>query len=178
LIKNNVLLYYNQLNKIKFYKIKFYKINHILERDYMDKYDQIKLENQICFPLYALSREIIRLYKPILDKYNLTYTQYITMLVIWEKEKIGFKDLGRLLHLDSGTLTPVLKKLEAMELIHKYRSNEDDRIVIVEVTEKGSRLKENILHVPEEIYCKLNIETEKLFTLKKQLDEILTQISE
>ncbi|NMR85111.1 MarR family transcriptional regulator, partial [Vibrio parahaemolyticus] len=133
---------------------------------------------QICFPLYALSREIIKLYKPILDKYNLTYTQYITMLVIWEKEKIGFKDLGKLLHLDSGTLTPVLKKLEAMELIHKYRSNEDDRIVIVEVTEKGSRLKEDILHVPEEIYCKLNIETEKLFTLKKQLDEILTQISE
>ncbi|MBC7086888.1 MAG: MarR family transcriptional regulator [Tissierellales bacterium] len=144
----------------------------------MDKYDQIKLENQICFPLYALSREIIKLYKPILDKYNLTYTQYITMLVIWEKEKIGFKDLGRLLHLDSGTLTPVLKKLEAMELIHKYRSKEDDRIVIVEVTEKGNSLKEDILHVPEEIYCKLNIETEKLFTLKKQLDEILTQISE
>lgn len=108
----------------------------------MDRYDKIKLDNQICFPLYALSREIIKLYKPFLDKYDLTYTQYITMLVIWEEEKITFKDLGKRLHLDSGTLTPVLKKLESMELINKYRSKEDDRIVIVEITEKGKLLKE------------------------------------
>jgi len=144
----------------------------------MDKYSKIKLENQICFPLYALSREIIKLYKPILDKYNLTYTQYIVMLVIWEEEKIGFKDLGRLLHLDSGTLTPVLKKLESMELIKKYRSKEDDRIVIVEITEKGKLLREEILDVPKQIYCKLNIEAEELIALKRQLDDILAQISE
>lgn len=144
----------------------------------MDRYDKIKLDNQICFPLYALSREIIKLYKPFLDKYDLTYTQYITMLVIWEEEKITFKDLGKRLHLDSGTLTPVLKKLESMELINKYRSKEDDRIVIVEITEKGKLLKEEILEVPEQIYCKLNIEAEELIALKRQLDDILAQISE
>jgi DNA-binding MarR family transcriptional regulator len=144
----------------------------------MDKYSQIKLENQICFPLYALSREIIKLYKPILDKYNLTYTQYIVMLVVLEEEKIGFKDLGKRLHLDSGTLTPVLKKLESMELINKYRRKEDDRIVIVEITEKGKLLREEILDVPEQIYCKLNIEAEELIALKRQLDDILAQISE
>ena len=100
----------------------------------MSKYDKIKLENQMCFPLYALSREVIKLYKPLLDKYNLTYTQYVTMLVIWEKEKILFKELGEKLHLDSGTLTPVVKKLESMGLIIKYRNKEDDRVVTIEIT--------------------------------------------
>ena len=99
----------------------------------MDKYDTLKLENQLCFPLYALSREVIKLYKPYLDKHNLTYTQYITMMVMWEEEKIIFKDLGKKLHLDSGTLTPVIKKLEATGLVTKYRTKEDDRVVAVEL---------------------------------------------
>lgn len=139
----------------------------------MDKYDKIKLENQICFPLYALSREIIKLYKPILDKYNLTYTQYITMLVIWEEEKIIFKELGKRLHLDSGTLTPVIKKLESMGLIIKYRSKEDDRVVIVELTQEGRVLKEDILEVPDKMYCKFKGNEETLIMLKKYLDELL-----
>lgn len=139
----------------------------------MDKYDKIKLENQICFPLYALSREIIKLYKPILDKYNLTYTQYITMLVIWEEEKIIFKELGKRLHLDSGTLTPVIKKLESMGLIIKYRSKEDDRVVIVELTEEGRVLKEDILEVPDKMFCKFKGNEETLIMLKKYLDELL-----
>lgn len=139
----------------------------------MDKYDKIKLENQICFPLYALSREIIKLYKPILDKYNLTYTQYITMLVIWEEEKIIFKELGRRLHLDSGTLTPVIKKLESMGLIVKYRSKEDDRVVIIELTEGGRVLKEDILEVPDKMFCKFKGNEETLIMLKKYLDELL-----
>lgn len=139
----------------------------------MDKYDKIKLENQICFPLYALSREIIKLYKPILDKYNLTYTQYITMLVIWEEEKIIFKELGKRLHLDSGTLTPVIKKLESMGLIIKYRSKEDDRVVIVELTQEGRVLKEDILEVPDKMYCKFKGNEETLIMLKKYLNELL-----
>ena len=119
----------NQLNSIKFIQIQS-------GADIVDKYESIKLNNQLCFSLYALSREIIKKYKPLLDKHNLTYTQYIAMLVMWEKEKILFKELGKRLHLDSGTLTPVLKKLEAMELIIKYRNKEDDRVVTVELTEK------------------------------------------
>ena len=139
----------------------------------MSKYDKIKLENQMCFPLYALSREVIKLYKPLLDKYNLTYTQYITMLVIWEKEKILFKELGERLHLDSGTLTPVVKKLESMGLIIKYRNKEDDRVVTIEITEKGKLLKDDILEVPDKMYCNFKGNEEELIVFKKHLDELL-----
>lgn len=139
----------------------------------MNKYENIKLDNQLCFSLYALSREIIKKYKPLLDKHNLTYTQYIAMLVMWEEEKIAFKDLGKRLHLDSGTLTPVLKKLEAMELIFKYRNKEDDRVVTVELTQKGRALKDEIAHVPEEMYKMCNTEEVDLVNLKKELDVLL-----
>lgn len=139
----------------------------------MNKYDIIKLENQLCFPIYALSREIIKLYKPLLDKFNLTYTQYITMLVSWEDEKITFKNLGKRLHLDSGTLTPVLKKLEAMDLIIKYRTKEDDRVVIVELTEKGRTLKEDILEVPEKMFCSSGISDSEALEFKDILNKML-----
>jgi DNA-binding MarR family transcriptional regulator len=141
----------------------------------MDKYDKLKLENQVCFPLYALSREVIKLYKPLLDKYDLTYTQYITMLVIWEEEKIIFKELGKRLHLDSGTLTPVIKKIEEKGLISRYRNAEDDRMVIVELTEKGRLLKEDMLEVPEKMYCNFQGDEETLIILKKYLDKLLNK---
>jgi MarR family transcriptional regulator, organic hydroperoxide resistance regulator len=139
----------------------------------MDKYDKIKLDNQICFPLYALSREVIKLYQPILSKHNLTYTQYIAMLVMWEEEKINFKQLGQRLHLDSGTLTPVVKKLESMGLITKYRNKDDDRVVTVELTEKGKLLKDDILEVPDTVFCNFKGDAESLIMFKKQLDELL-----
>lgn len=142
----------------------------------MNKYDKIKLENQICFPLYALSREVIKLYKPILDRYNLTYTQYVTMLVMWEEEKITFGELGQRLHLDSGTLTPVINKLVSVGLVTKYRNAEDDRVVIVEITEKGKILKEDILEVPNQMYCNFEGDEEELFMLKKYLDKVLNTL--
>lgn len=141
----------------------------------MGKYDILKLENQMCFPLYALSREIIKLYKPYLDKFNLTYTQYIAMLVMWEEEKIVFKELGKKLHLDSGTLTPVLKKLESMGLIIKYRSKEDDRIVIIELTESGKQLKDEVIGIPEKVFCESGISEEDAVQFKYYLDKILRQ---
>lgn len=139
----------------------------------MNKYDSIKLENQMCFSLYAASREIIKLYKPILDKFNLTYTQYIAMLVLWERKKATVKDIGIYLHLDSGTLTPLLKKLEVMELITRYRDVKDDRVVIAEVTEKGFELKDKVLGVPGEVFCKVKFPVEKSIELKRLLDELL-----
>ena len=139
----------------------------------MSKYDILKLENQMCFPLYALSREIIKLYKPYLDQFNLTYTQYIAMLVMWEEEKIVFKELGKKLHLDSGTLTPVLKKLESMGLIIKYRSKEDDRVVIVELTESGRKLKDEVIKIPEKVFCESKISEEDAIQFKYYLDKIL-----
>ena len=142
----------------------------------MCKYDKIKLDNQLCFSLYAVSREIIKLYKPLLDKHNLTYTQYIAMLVMWEEEKILFKELGKKLHLDSGTLTPVVKKLESMDLVTKYRNKEDDRLVTVELTEKGRLLKEDILDVPEKMYNMFNRDNLDLISLKIQLDNLLKML--
>lgn len=142
----------------------------------MDKYESIKLDNQVCFSLYAASREIIKLYKPFLDKYNLTYTQYVAMLVLWEDEKSTVKDIGKRLHLDSGTLTPLLKKIECMGLIKRYRDVNDDRVVIVELTENGRALKEKVLEVPKEIACKVNMPREELLELKIKLDILLRAI--
>lgn len=139
----------------------------------MDKYEKIKLDNQLCFSLYAASREVIKVYKPLLDKYGLTYTQYIAMLVIWEHEKITVKEMGKKLHLDSGTLTPVLKKLLSMELISKYRDVNDDRVVVVELTKKGRNLKDEIIDVPEQMYCKLDGNIEEVKELKEMLDKLL-----
>ena len=141
----------------------------------MDSYEKLKLENQLCFPFYAISREIIKKYKPVLDPFHLTYTQYITMLVLWEKESITFKELGQKLHLDSGTMTPVVKKLEQMNLIQKYRTKEDDRVVMVELTEQGRSLKEEIVKVPEVMSCQMQLEPEEIAQLKKLLDKMLQQ---
>ncbi|WP_300381156.1 MarR family transcriptional regulator [Clostridium sp.] len=143
----------------------------------MDKYEVIKLDNQLCFSFYAISREIIKLYKPILDKFNLTYTQYITMLVLWEEYEINFKRLGERLHLDSGTLTPVVKKLEGMDLVSKYRTKEDDRVVVVKLTEKGKDLKRDIIEVPKELSCKIDIKQNQYLELKKSLDGVLEKLS-
>ena len=105
-----------------------------------DKYDCLKLKSQLCFPLYACSKEIIRKYKPFLDKFDLTYTQYITMMALWENESMNVRELGLVLFLDSGTLTPVLKKLESKGYLERKRSKEDERNLIVTVTEKGWKL--------------------------------------
>lgn len=141
-----------------------------------DKYECIKLDNQVCFSLYAASREIIKLYKPVLDKFNLTYTQYIAMLVLWEDEKSTVKDIGKRLHLDSGTLTPLLKKIESMGLIKRYRDVNDDRVVIVELTEKGKLLKDDITEVPREMVCKINMPKEELLDLKAKLNNLLRSV--
>lgn len=142
----------------------------------MDNYNNLKLDNQICFSLYAVSREIIKLYKPLLDEFNLTYTQYIVMLVLWEERKATVKHLGNRLHLDSGTLTPLLKKLEGMELIKRYRAEKDDRVVIAELTEKGSNLQEKAKDVPSKMMCNINISKEKAIELKRSLDELLKNL--
>lgn len=139
----------------------------------MDKYEKIKLDNQLCFSLYAASREVIKVYKPLLDKYGLTYTQYIAMLVIWEHETITVKEMGKNLHLDSGTLTPVLKKLLSMELIIKYRDINDDRVVVIKLTQKGRKLKDEIIDIPEQMKCKIGENSEEVKELKEILDRLL-----
>lgn len=119
----------------------------------MDKveYGVLKLENQLCFPLYACSREIVKRYKPFLDKLELTYTQYIAMMVLWERKSVTVKELGERLYLDSGTLTPLLKKMEEKGLVTRMRSEKDERNLVVTVTDTGERLKERAVEVPLQI---------------------------
>ena len=117
----------------------------------MDQYAALKIENQICFPLYACSREIIKSYKPFLDEIDLTYTQYIAMMVLWEHKTMNVKAMGEQLYLDSGTLTPVLKKLESKGYITRQRSTADERNLIVTITDAGEVLKEKAVTVPAEI---------------------------
>lgn len=143
----------------------------------MNHYEHLKLDNQLCFSLYAASREVIRLYKPILDEYGLTYTQYVTMLVLWENERLTVKEIGQHLHLDSGTLTPLLKKLEGMQYIQRYRDPNDDRVVIVELTVAGRQLKEQMIEVPKRVFCQVGGDLEELISLKKMLDDLLHKIS-
>lgn len=140
----------------------------------MDKYDALKIEGQLCFPLYACSREIIKKYKPFLDKMDMTYTQYIAMLVLWDKKSLTVKELGEVLYLDSGTLTPLLKKMEAKGLITRNRSEKDERSLIVTVTEKGENLKEQAVDVPYEVakLCK-SLEIEEAKTLYHLLYKLL-----
>lgn len=138
-----------------------------------DKFDAIKLENQICFPLYACSKEIIKQYKPFLDEINLTYTQYITMMVLWEHKQINVKDLGSYLLLDSGTLTPVLKKLEQKALITRKRSEEDERVLMVSITKSGEDLKEKALLIPQQMAACMTLSPEKSAMLYQLLIELL-----
>ena len=114
-------------------------------------YELLKLNNQVCFPLYACSKELIRQYGPHLKKLNLTYTQYIVMMVIWEKETVSSRELSECLHLDYGTLTPVLKRLEAAGYLNKQRSDEDERLLTLSLTEKGRSLKEDAVSIPPAI---------------------------
>ena len=116
-----------------------------------DKYLSLRLESQLCFPLYACSKEIIKKYQPYLKELDLTYTQYIVMLSLWEYGTMGLSAIGDLLYLDSGTLTPVIKKLETKGYISKTRSGEDERNVNISLTEKGLSLRDDALSVPKNI---------------------------
>jgi len=122
--------------------------------------DKLKLDNQLCFAVYVASKEIIKQYKPFLDPLGLTYTQYITLLALWEKSDISVKELGQRLFLDSGTLTPLLKKLEAMNLIERVRSSDDERLIIVSLTKKGLDLKKEVIDIPDKIICSTNLNIE------------------
>ena len=143
----------------------------------MDKnYDVLKLENQLCFPLYACAKEIVRRYKPYLDELDLTYTQYITMLVLWEKSKMNVKELGECLYLDSGTLTPVLKKLEAKKYITRERSKEDERNLMITITPEGKKLREKAVEVPAKMGQCIHLQPEEAGQLYQLLYRVLQSI--
>jgi DNA-binding MarR family transcriptional regulator len=137
------------------------------------EYDSLKLSNQLCFPLYAASKEVIKKYKPYLDKYDLTYTQYIVLMVLFEYKDINVKTLGNKLYLDSGTLTPLLKKLETKNLIVRNRNKNDERNLIVSLTSKGEKLKESLKDIPGSVGSCISLNKEEAEVLYKLLYKVL-----
>lgn len=148
-------------------------IQNSLSRD-----DMLRLDNQLCFALYVCSKEIIRKYKPILDPLGLTYTGYITLLALWEEDNITVKDLGTRLFLDSGTLTPLLKKLEAQGYIERVRSTSDERNVVITLTKEGQELKKKAYRIPHDLICSANFEVSDAYGLLTDLHRFMEQITE
>ncbi len=142
------------------------------------KYEVLKLENQLCFPLYAAAREVVKRYRPYLDELDITYTQYITMMVMWEEKEITVKVLGEKLFLDSGTMTPVLKSLESKGYVTRKRSTTDERSVSVFLTDSGEKLKEKAVEIPAKVAGCTNITAEEGLQLYKILYKILSKEGE
>lgn len=142
----------------------------------MDRYDALKLENQLCFPLYAVSKEIVKKYKPYLDELDLTYTQYITMMVMWEHKEMNVKELGEYLYLDSGTLTPVLKKLEQKGWVKRARAKDDERVLLVTLTKAGEELREQAVDIPAKVGGCVALSKEEAGQLYEILYKILNKI--
>ncbi|WP_318743865.1 MarR family transcriptional regulator [Treponema sp.] len=140
-----------------------------------NKYDALKLDNQLCFPLYAVSKEIVRRYTPFLNEIDLTYTQYIAMMVMWEHREMSVKELGKKLLLDSGTLTPLLKTLEKKELVTRVRSKEDERFLVVSITDKGMKLREKAVDIPAKIGSCVQLSKEEAVQLYATLRKLLSQ---
>lgn len=135
-----------------------------------------KLENQVCFALYSLAREVTKLYHPILKEFGLTYTQYITMLALWEKDGVSVKELGERLHLDSGTLTPLLKRLEAMDLVARIRDKRDERSVRVTLTTAGLRLRGQAKDIPARLFECAGVTAEEAESLRDHVNQALIKL--
>ncbi|MCC3373444.1 MarR family winged helix-turn-helix transcriptional regulator [Cohnella sp. REN36] len=142
----------------------------------MERDEALKLENQICFAIYACAREITKLYHPVLKELGLTYTQYIAMLALWERDRVTVKELGERLYLDSGTLTPLLKKLESLGYVLRARDRSDERQLLIEVTEAGRALKEKAFDVPEKVFCRTGLPTGELVEIREKMTELIRSI--
>ena len=138
-----------------------------------DKYEILKLGNQVCFPLYACAKEVVRIYREPLEKIGLTYTQYIVMMVLWEFGTMTEKELGDKLYLDSGTLTPVLKKLEKSGFVKRQRAEKDERSLNISLTDDGIDLKEKALDIPQALDGCIHLTYDEILTLRELLNKSL-----
>lgn len=142
----------------------------------MDKYESLKIKNQLCFPLYLTAKEITGIYNQKLKKLDLTYTQYIVMMYFWQKGSSNLKELSRTLMLDSSTLTPIIKKLEAKGFVQKKRSEKDERNLLLRLTPKGEQLKEESLDIPIQVGECVGITNEEMEQLRAITTKILENI--
>ncbi len=141
-----------------------------------DIYSPIRLNNQLCFPLYACAKEVVRQYRKPLEVLNLTYTQYIVMMVLWEFGSLTEGELGGKVHLDSGTLAPLLKRLEKQGFINRIRPESNERKLLISLTEQGADLKDKAVNVPREMDGCIPLSEEELILLKKLLDKALMKM--
>ncbi len=144
----------------------------------MNEDEYLKLDNQLCFVLYAASRVLTKLYGPFLAKLNLTYPQYLVMLVLWEHETLSVGDIGALLYLDSGTLTPLLKRLEAQGLVSRNRLATDERKVMITLTDAGRAIKQDAVSVPMELFCRSGLTLEEFLSIKQNVGKLLDRMNE
>ncbi len=140
--------------------------------------DLLKLDKQLCFSVYVLHREIMQCYRPILKNIGLTYPQYITMMTLWEKDDVMVNQVGEILQLDNGTLTPLLKRLESKGYLERKRSKEDERVVKINLTEKGLKLKQNASFIPIELEKAMNLNLEEMEQLKTLSDKVVQKINQ
>lgn len=136
----------------------------------------LKLENQICFPLYAASRQITALYRPLLDELDLTYPQYLVLLVLWEHHVMTVKELGELLYLDSGTLTPLLKRLEEKGIVKRSRDTADERVVNIALTPAGKKMEQKATKIPEKLACEMEMSEKEMRQLHTMLHKVLKKV--
>lgn len=139
-------------------------------------FSPLLLDNQLCFPLYAASKELTRRYKPYLDPLDLTYTQYVCMMALWEHDQVSVHELGERIYLDSATLTPLLKRLEARGYVNRTRSLTDERSVIISLTEEGRALRERALEVPGHIGGCIHMDGSEALELKRLLEKMLASL--
>ncbi|GMU00707.1 MarR family transcriptional regulator [Corallococcus caeni] len=143
----------------------------------MSTEDLLRLDLQLCFPLYAASRAMVQAYTPLLAKLGLTYPQYLVMLVLWETDGVTVKELGEKLYLDSGTLTPLLKRLEAQGFVRRERSTQDARSVTVSLTAQGKGLRRKAAAIPEAIVCRTGLTLEELSRLRRDIQRLFEKVS-
>ncbi|MFC5531672.1 MarR family winged helix-turn-helix transcriptional regulator [Cohnella yongneupensis] len=142
----------------------------------MERDASLSLDNQLCFAVYALSREITKRYQPHLKQLGLTYTQYITMLALWERDQVTVKQLGERLFLDSGTLTPLLKKLEAMGHLVRTRDKNDERSVVIALTEQGKKLRDQAWDVPQRMFCQAGMSLDEADKLREHIAGMMMKV--
>jgi DNA-binding MarR family transcriptional regulator len=145
------------------------------------EYEALKLNNQLCFPVYALSRLITREYQPYLDKLGITYPQYLVLLILWENDAVSVNEIAHKLVLNTNTVTPLLKRMETMGLLNRKRSGNDERKVIISLTVKGKEMREQALIIPQSLASGLissNISIDELLDLKQQLYKIIDYLKE
>ena len=154
-------------------QLEYVILEQILKGIFMPSANPLALENQVCFSLYSVTNAMIRAYRPLLEELSLTYPQYLVMLVLWKEAGISVKTLGERLHLDSGTLTPLLKRLEVKKLVIRGRSEEDERVRVLHLTEQGQMLRQQAESVPEMMRCKVGGDLAQLQQLKSLCDNAL-----